>query len=354
MSTHLPLNCRKLFDLYNEHPKGVAAGVINLFCAKGLPGTEGVNLTQMERKLAEWVEIVRWKTVRNLRLFKKHPADYHHSEAYFRALALVTVLQRDLGVHYNPAKIPEDAPLDADDVFIHGLLSGKGGTCANIPVLILAIAQRLHYPVYLVKAAGKRYTHYFVRWDDWPTTRFNIEATAEGMSCHPDHYYRTGMYQVSADLEQSAGLLQSMAPRRELAAFLNERGWCLLKAERLLEANDAFAWACVLAPTDILQLRSMEHGMDAWRDAINKRIPPDWPTAKAHVPSRPYPEPLPEIIVRDVMGLWSAEQILNAPDLERDYWNPLRRGIPIPRKPAHIDVCVKPTGEIEFQVHLKA
>lgn len=158
----------------------------------------------------EWADVVRWKTVRNLRFFKKNPADYYYSEAYFRALILVTVLKREFGVYYNPAKIPDEATLEPDDVFIHGLLAGKGGTCANIPVLILSIGQRLGYPLFLASAAGKPYSHFFVRWDDPPYARFNIEATAEGMSCPADDHYRTGRYQVSAEFEENSGLLQSL------------------------------------------------------------------------------------------------------------------------------------------------
>lgn len=44
--------------------------------------------------------------------FRRRPQRYRHSFAYFRTPAIITALQRDLGVRYNPAKIPDDAPTD--------------------------------------------------------------------------------------------------------------------------------------------------------------------------------------------------------------------------------------------------
>lgn len=175
-----------------------------------------------QRKLVEWTEKVRWETVKAMDLFEKRPGDYCNSRNFFRALTLITVLQQDCGVHYNPAKIPEDVPFETADSFIFGIIQGNGGTCTTIPVLYAAIGRRLGYPLKLVKAVSKQYTHFFVRWDG-DGARFNMEGTAQGLSCPPDSYYRTGRYAVSAGLEEASGLLTLMSPRQELAEFTNER-----------------------------------------------------------------------------------------------------------------------------------
>jgi hypothetical protein len=61
--------------------------------------------------------------------FRQQPAEFEHSEGYFRMMMLVTVLQQDLGIHYNPdrARLPLGLPEASDkffansqDVFIHG------------------------------------------------------------------------------------------------------------------------------------------------------------------------------------------------------------------------------------------
>ncbi len=47
-----------------------------------------------------------------------------------------------------------EGPYNASDsrfLFIHGLLTGFGGTCVSMPILYLAIARRLGYPLKLVE-----------------------------------------------------------------------------------------------------------------------------------------------------------------------------------------------------------
>ena len=51
-------------------------------------------------------------------------------------MALVTVLQRELGVRYDPAcQDGAYCALDSRTLFIHGLLDDRGGTCVTMPVL---------------------------------------------------------------------------------------------------------------------------------------------------------------------------------------------------------------------------
>jgi Transglutaminase-like superfamily len=90
---------------------------------------------------------------------------------------MITVLQRDLGVRYNLAF--SESPYDGTDsrnLFIHGLLSGHGGTCVTMPVLYAAIGRRLGYPMKLAFAVE----HVFCRWDDGRGERFDMEATSQG------------------------------------------------------------------------------------------------------------------------------------------------------------------------------
>ena len=77
-------------------------------------------------------------------------------------MMLGTVLAQDLGIGYNPklalpqldGEIPTLAQAaNSKDVFIHGLLNGNHlGTCASMPVLVVAIGRRLGYPVNLAGA----------------------------------------------------------------------------------------------------------------------------------------------------------------------------------------------------------
>jgi hypothetical protein len=156
---------------------------------------------------------------------------------------MITVLQKDCGVRYNLAKIPEDVPFDASDTFIHGIIQGDGGTCASLPVLYVAIGRRLGYPLKLVSA----HMHVFARWDE-PGERFNIEATGPGLSCHTDYHYRTGRYRASDAIVRACGFLQSKTPNEELAMFLASRSVLLLDICRWDEARECLAWSSLLAP----------------------------------------------------------------------------------------------------------
>ncbi len=80
----------------------------NLLCAAGLPGAENLEPQQYLKILDDFTERVHWKTVRNFRQFEKWPWEYHYSMPYYRMLVLVTVLQKECGVHYDLVKIPEE------------------------------------------------------------------------------------------------------------------------------------------------------------------------------------------------------------------------------------------------------
>jgi hypothetical protein len=69
-------------------------------------------------------------------------------------LMLITVLQQDFNVHYNPERIRSVDFKNPEDLSIHGMLaSNNGGTCVSMPVLYAAVARRLGYPV---RRYGKR------------------------------------------------------------------------------------------------------------------------------------------------------------------------------------------------------
>ena len=159
--------------------------------------TQGFCLETLDRGAAEIGEY----TERVLPLFYRNPERYEHSEAYFRVLVMITVLQRDYGVRYNPEKIPLEARFETADSFIHGAIQGQGGTCATLPIVYAAVGRRLGYPIKLVSArVGDVASHCFARWDG-DSEQFNIEASAQGLSCPPDDYYRTGRYEITPEVE---------------------------------------------------------------------------------------------------------------------------------------------------------
>jgi hypothetical protein len=50
----------------------------------------------------EWAALIARKTPLFIGSFRKHPAEFDHSEGVFRMTVLAQVLKQDLGVHFNP------------------------------------------------------------------------------------------------------------------------------------------------------------------------------------------------------------------------------------------------------------
>jgi hypothetical protein len=229
----------------NEEATMTDLAQTNLNLARGLPGAEGLDVPAHLRKLAAWTRLVAANTDRWLPTFHRSASEFDNSLAKFRMMALVTVLQRDLGVRYDPAC--QEGPycaLDPRTLFIHGLLDGHGGTCVTMPVLYAAIGRRLGYPLHLVQARE----HFFVRWEDPGGERFNIEATTLGFTPRDDEHYRHWPKPIRDEEVRQGLFLGNLSPREEMAAFLRERGQCWLDHLRTGPALEAFAEAVRLAP----------------------------------------------------------------------------------------------------------
>lgn len=242
---------------------GMDIAEMNLLCAAGLPGADEIDIDELLAKLDGWAERVKAETDRNMHRFRENPGEYKNSEAYFRAMMLVTVLQQDLGVRYNPARSRDIDFKRPADLFIHGMIaSDNGGTCVSMPVLYAAVGRRAGYPLKLVLAKA----HVFVRWDSPDGERFNIEATNEGMNSFDDEYYKTWPQKMTPKEIAGGVYLKSLGAAGELALFCATRGHCLLDNGRTSEAQIAYAQAHYLAPRDPL-------GLAYLADAVRRERP---------------------------------------------------------------------------------
>jgi hypothetical protein len=220
---------------------------LNLFCAAGLPGTQRINPDACIAKLDDWAKYID----RNIKHwwpdFLRSPKEGEDSPGKFCMLAVASLLQRQLGIHYNLAFSEGDYDgRDSRNLFVHGLLSGYGGTCVSLPVLYIAIGRRLGYPLFLVLSKE----HCFARWDDPRGERFNIECAVRGFASHSDEHYRTWREYITDAEVQNGVFLRNLTRREEVAHFLNERGHCLVDHLRLGEALEAYYHAHQMAPHD--------------------------------------------------------------------------------------------------------
>jgi len=235
-----------------EELKHVDIARVNLLCAQGLPGCEQVDVISSLAVLDQWVARVRSETERHHYRWERSPAEFEHSEGFFKMLMVGVVLAEDFKVHYrtdrqvspDTASINDGFFADARDVFLPGLLNEfHQGTCSSMPVLYVAVGRRLGYPIKLVTTKG----HLFVRWEG-EGERFNLEVTGNGLNRFADDYYRQWPFAVSDAEVASERYLQSLSPAGELAAFLSIRAMCLQETGQMMAAADAFDAAVKLAP----------------------------------------------------------------------------------------------------------
>lgn len=156
-----------------------------------------------------------------------------------------------MGKHLGLAYIPEQRQSKAvwytnpGDLFLNGLIDTKQGTCANMPVLHVAMARRLGWPVSLACV----HSHFVSRFDDGEVV-YNIEATdidrgafAEG----PDDLYLK-KYQLPRKAVTSGSDLRSLTAREMLGIFVSHRARHFSDMGQSAHADSEFALSRHLFP----------------------------------------------------------------------------------------------------------
>ena len=285
----LPMTYSELLAVEPSRLGDCDIALMNLLCAEGLPNAEGLDVQSALALLDKWATRVRTETQRHYYRFQKNPAEYEHSEGYFRMLMMAVVLYEDFQVRYNPERIasPGQAALDdgffadSQDVFLHGLLGPRRmGTCSSMPVLYVALGRRLGYPLKLVTTKG----HLFVRWES-PVERFNVDATAKGMNRYGDDYYRNWPFPLTEAEINEHGYLKSLSAAEELAVFLSIRGQCLVEAGRYAEAINSYQHAIRLRPASRDQRLLLAQAQAKGEHALEPLAPVSTAVGLGRIPS---------------------------------------------------------------------
>ena len=157
-SPHLPASLAELLSTPPEGLADIPIARMNLLCAQGLSAEGEPDVGRSLTAIEPWAKRVQSETDRHWYRFRQNPAEYEHSEGFFRMLMLAVVLAEDFGVHYNTQRKVDPANARADDgffadsrdVFLTGLLSpDRQGTCSSLPVLYVAVGRQLGYPIKL-------------------------------------------------------------------------------------------------------------------------------------------------------------------------------------------------------------
>jgi hypothetical protein len=231
----------------------VDVALMNLLSNEGLPGSETINTINCLRTLRQWADQVRVETEQNFYQYQSNPAKFQNDVGRFKMMILMTTLGDDFGVHYDE-RHPNDEPdreffATCETTSIHTALGPRrAGTCASLPVLVVAIGRRLGYPLKLVSNG----LHGYARWDDGPD-RFNIECTRlGGLAINTDDHYRNWPRPLTDEMVVEEGYLQPESPRQELADCLMDRATVLDANGRTDEAQTVCRICSYLVPTSHL------------------------------------------------------------------------------------------------------
>jgi hypothetical protein len=221
--------------------------LMNLLCAEGLAGAETLDVKQCLKTLDQWAEVVRQAERKYSPQFHRNPTRYDNSLAKFKAVNLGLTLKQDLGCGYNKDLVTSGVMADirstrffrdSSDLFLHGFTEKRKGSCASLPVLMVAVGRRCGYPLHLVSCKG----HLFCRWEDSREV-FNIETAIEGVDSKPDPYYHHWPHPCTEGELKTEKYLKTLTPEEELGVFAQTRAACLEENQRFPEAAQAYSVA---------------------------------------------------------------------------------------------------------------
>ena len=240
----LPKTYVELTVLSSGKIASVDIALMNLLCAEGLPGAENLNVDECLSALDQWAELVKQNEDTYSSQFFRNQGRYDNSYAKFQVVNLGLTLKDDLKCGYNQELVRSGAMEDLQstrffqnsrDLFLHGFVETRVGSCSSLPVLMVAIGRRCGYPLHLVTCKG----HLFCRWDDGHE-RFNIETACPGVDVQPDSYYMKWPYPTTEAEAKSEKYLKNLDSMEELALFVWQRAMCLDEHDRFTEASEAY------------------------------------------------------------------------------------------------------------------
>lgn len=138
--------------------------------------------------------------------------------------ALNSFLYKVHGLHYDPSLEAWDK---TENYFLPKILDTKEGTCANMPVLYMAVAQRLRYPVYSVAVPE----HQFLRYASLGLKEANIEATGGGGYIPDERYMKES--RVDERGLKNSDYLKTLSNREWLAHMIDTTAVALSKQGKI-------------------------------------------------------------------------------------------------------------------------
>jgi hypothetical protein len=247
MKNQLRMTLRQLLQTSPQRIAAFETAIVNISVAEGLPGAEGLDVSQCLATLESWAFAVYRFTGDCIEQYHQNPERFASQRGYFCFLSMVTLLKhpRGIGIAYQPTAIGNRCFRDSRDDLLHGLLTRKLGTCISLPTLFVAIGRRLGWPMHLAIAKG----HVLCQWINGDGSWINLEGScAGGGELLPAEHYHSWPRLLTHNELESGRYLRPLSRAEEFALFLETRGHCLTDNGRFDEAGEAYEWARHFAP----------------------------------------------------------------------------------------------------------
>lgn len=172
-----------------------------------------------------------------------------------RIAAINTVLFREYQFGYDLTDFPKKTP---EKRLLGNLLRRGRGTCANLPDLYYAVAERLGFPIFMVEAPE----HAFLRYVLPNGEHINIEATGGGGQSADDDY--VAEMEIPKAALDSGTYMRTLSRREALYGLLAERAFYFDERRGAFEE--------VLREAEVLRKLRPNHAGTFWNSAVTEAI----------------------------------------------------------------------------------
>jgi hypothetical protein len=264
-----PQRYRRAEDLLSATDSELAAVdpvLMNLLVAKGIPSLRDLDISRYQAMADEWADEIRGYLPAGDANFYRTPERFRNDLRFARLALMCWYVGARLDIRYreDPKYVTTILYTDPGDLFLHGVMDSRLGTCGNMSTVYVALAWRLGWPVSLACVGS----HSICRYDDGEI-HYNIEATTNDwgrFSSHSDeHYLREDKLPEKAI--RCGSDLRSVTPREMLGLFFGNRAHYFNNTLRHDEAEGDYLLARYLFPKNrnlhIYQHQaSVQYGID--------------------------------------------------------------------------------------------
>ncbi|MEM6259660.1 MAG: hypothetical protein AAGI37_15380 [Planctomycetota bacterium] len=263
----------QLLALSDDELEKVSLVELNLAVVREIPGHEDLDAAKYEQVIDQWTREFAEELPAIDASFRGREAEYHHDLRFYRIGQLMAWLGHKKNIRYIPEQRDLDAVTytDAAELFLHGLIDTRLGTCGNMPALQAAIARRLGWPVSLAPVES----HTLCRFDDGEVV-YNIETTHTdqgGFSAGSNQDY-IAQFNLPPCAMTEGDTLETMSAREMLGYFIGLRARYYQDTGDWQKADQDFALARSLLPRHRkLLLASLELTLRRGEAIFDRREP---------------------------------------------------------------------------------